>query len=73
MRIAAGVARTDQELEPHNPSVRAHLTDCVGAQWELRRALARTDQRLGGCDAPVSAHVDRRCSRVTALLGCFSK
>jgi hypothetical protein len=67
MRIAAGVARTDQELGPHNPSVRAHLTDCVGAQWELWRALARADQRPGHYDASVRAHVDRRFPRVTAL------
>ena len=60
MRIAAGVARTDQELGPHNPSVRAHLTDCVGAQWELRQALAFADQRLDGYDFSAHAHVDPR-------------
>jgi hypothetical protein len=32
----------------------------VGVQWELRRALARTDQHLGHYDASVRAHVDRR-------------
>src|ERR1035437_1038913 len=32
----------------------------VGAQWELRRALARTDQRLGHYDASMRAHVQRR-------------
>jgi hypothetical protein len=44
----------------------------VGAQWELRRPLARTDQRLGGRDTLVRAHVDRRSPPVIALLGCFS-
>ena len=44
----------------------------VGAQWELRRALARTDQRLGRYDASVRAHIDRRFPRVSALLGSFS-
>jgi hypothetical protein len=38
----------------------------VGAQWELRRALARTDQSVGHYDASVRAHVNRRCPRVTA-------
>ena len=37
-------------------------------QWELRSVPARKDQRLGGCDAPVSAHVDRRFPRPLALL-----
>src|ERR1019366_3264944 len=32
----------------------------VGAQWELRRALARRDQRLRPYDASACAHVDRR-------------
>jgi protein gp37 len=36
----------------------------VGAQWELRRALARADQSLGHYDASVRAHVDRRFPRV---------
>jgi hypothetical protein len=39
----------------------------VGAQWKLRRALARADQSLGHYDASVRAHVDRRFPRVTAL------
>ena len=32
----------------------------VGAQWELRQALAFADQSLGHYDASVRAHVDRR-------------
>ena len=45
--------------------------DPVGAQWELRRALARTDQRLGHYDAPVRAHVDGRVSPGDALQAVF--
>ena len=44
----------------------------VGMQWELRRALARTDQRLGHYDASMRAHVQRRFPPVTALSGSFS-
>lgn len=44
----------------------------VGAQWELRQALAFADQGLDGYDFSAHAHVDPRCPRVTALLGCFS-
>ena len=36
------------------------MTRPVGVQWELRRALARTDQCLSHYDASVRAHVDRR-------------
>src|ERR1035437_3531705 len=31
----------------------------VGVQWELQRALSRTDQRLRVYDGSVSAHLDR--------------
>jgi hypothetical protein len=48
------------------------LFRCVGAQWELRRALARTDQRLGHHDASVRAHVDRRFHWGDLPSGCFS-
>jgi hypothetical protein len=44
----------------------------VGTQWELRRALARTDKSVGHYHASVRAHVDRRCPRVIALSGSFS-
>ena len=48
------------------------LLGIVGLQWELRPVLAFADQRVGHYDASVRAHVNRRCPRVTALLGCFS-
>jgi len=32
----------------------------VGAQWELRRALARGDQRVRAYDGYAHTHVDRR-------------
>jgi hypothetical protein len=52
--------------------VEEFLEDGLGAQWELRRALARADQSLGHYDASVRAHVDRRFPRVSALLGSLS-
>src|SRR5450759_4248897 len=36
------------------------LLRCVGAQWELRQALAFADQSLGHYDASMRAHVQRR-------------
>ena len=42
------------------------------AQWELRRALARTDQRFAHDDASVRAHFDRRSPRGDLPSGCFS-
>jgi hypothetical protein len=44
----------------------------VGAQWELWRALARTDQRLRSYDASEHAHIDRRFPRGDLPSGCFS-
>ena len=46
--------------------------DPVGAQWELRRALARTDQRLGHYDASMRAHVQRRFPPGERPSGSFS-
>src|SRR5450830_289167 len=59
-------------LQPHRIEMFKVSKDPVGAQWELLRALARTDQSVGHYDASLRAHVNRRCPRVTALLGCFS-
>jgi hypothetical protein len=36
----------------------------VGAQWELRRVLSRTDQRPARHDASVGAHVDHHFPEV---------
>jgi hypothetical protein len=44
----------------------------VGAQWELWRALSRTDQRHSHHDASVRAHVDRRLPRGDRPSCCFS-
>src|ERR1019366_4442079 len=43
----------------------------VGAQWELRRALARADQCLGHRDGSVRAHVGRRLPRETIRQTAF--
>ncbi len=43
----------------------------VRVQWELRRALAWTDQRLGHYEASVRAHVDGRVSSGDALQAAF--
>src|ERR1019366_467124 len=43
----------------------------VGAQWELRVALARTDRRFRSYDPSVRAHVDRHFPGVTILQGAF--
>ena len=44
----------------------------VGAQWELRRALSRTDQRFARHEASARAHVDRRLPPSDCPSGCFS-
>ena len=41
-------------------------------QWELRRALSRTDQRVRAYDVSERAHLDRRFFSVIALLSGFS-
>ena len=45
--------------------------EVLGVQWELRGAVARTDQRLGHYDASVRAHVDGRVSPGDALQAAF--
>src|ERR1017187_10438101 len=45
---------------PSGLEMKISLRKAVGTQWELRRALPCTDQRLGHRDAPVVAYIDRR-------------
>jgi len=49
---------------------KVQVPDPVGAQWELRRALARTDRRFGHYDPAMRAHVDRDLSQVDLPSGC---
>jgi hypothetical protein len=70
MGIAGGLWRV--KPKPFCVGVQWELPGAVGTQWELWRVLARTDQRLGGRDAFVGAHVDRRFPRGAPPSGCFS-
>jgi hypothetical protein len=47
------------------------LPQVIGAQWELRCPLARTDQSFGHSDVFVRAHIDRVFPRLTLLQAAF--
>jgi len=66
-----GALRPGGGMEPDVATARVP-GPIVGAQWELRRAMARTDQRFGHSDIFVRAHVDRRLPRGDRPSGCFS-
>jgi hypothetical protein len=67
----SGALRPGGGMEPDVATARVP-GPIVGAQWELRRAMARTDQRFGHSDIFVRAHVDRRLPRGDRPSGCFS-
>jgi hypothetical protein len=58
--------------EPNLLSDMICVNGTIGAQWELRLALSRTDQYLGHYDVAAQTHVDRVFPPVARPSGSFS-